>query len=77
MRLEPRSGTSVTLLFFFPALAVFLSFLIVAFLVLLSGASPFSVFYRSAVVFGFGLRNSASRLHSGQSAELASCITKS
>src|SRR4029078_6420935 len=45
MRVEPRSDTPVAPLFLYPALAILLSFLIVAFLVLLSGASPLSVFY--------------------------------
>jgi general nucleoside transport system permease protein len=64
MRLEPKSDTSVALLFLYPALAIFLSFLIVAFLVLLSGASPFSVFYlvaRGAAGSSFALLETLTR----------------
>ena len=64
MRLEPRSDTSVALLFLYPALAIFLSFLIVACLVLLSGASPFSVFYlvaRGAAGSSFALLETLTR----------------
>src|SRR5215213_8564638 len=64
MRLEPRSDTSMLLLFLYPALAVFLSFLIVACLVLLSGASPFSVFYlvaRGAAGSSFALLETLTR----------------
>jgi ABC-type uncharacterized transport system permease subunit len=64
MRLEPRSATPLTLLFLYPALAILLSFLIVAFLVLLSGASPFSVFYlvaRGAAGSSFALLETLTR----------------
>ena len=64
MRLEPKSDTSVALLFLYPALAIFLSFLIVAGLVLLSGASPFSVFYlvaRGAAGSSFALLETLTR----------------
>jgi ABC-type uncharacterized transport system permease subunit len=64
MRLEPRSDTPLTLLLLYPALAILLSFLIVAFLVLLSGASPFSVFYlvaRGAAGSSFALLETLTR----------------
>jgi simple sugar transport system permease protein len=64
MRLEPRSDTPLSLLFLYPALAILLSFLITAFLVLLSGASPFSVFYlvaRGAAGSSFALLETLTR----------------
>jgi simple sugar transport system permease protein len=64
MRVEPRSATPVALLFLYPALAVLLSFVIVAFLVLLSGASPLSVFYlvaRGAAGSSFALLETLTR----------------
>jgi simple sugar transport system permease protein len=45
MRLEPRADLPIVLLVLYPTLAVFVSLLIAALLVLLSGASPFAVFY--------------------------------
>jgi general nucleoside transport system permease protein len=45
MRLEPRSDVRISLLVLYPALAVLVSLIIAGLLVLMSGASPFSVFY--------------------------------